>query len=121
MAVGRKVLSLRKPAEFQQVISEGKRFGGRFVLLFVRPSGTDVLRVGVSASSRAGTSVVRNRLKRLLREAVRRKAPDLRPGYDLVLIAKAAAAGRGLADVAPDVEAVLRRAGLCGGAWEEEP
>jgi len=83
------------------------------MLLFVlRRPGTDTVRLGVSASGKAGSNVVRNRLKRLLREAFRRHGESLRPGVDVVLIAKAVAAGHGLQEMAEDLGNLLIRAGL---------
>lgn len=100
---GRLVVSLGPPAEFQRIISGGGRLYGKYAVLFFARSGFDRIRLGVSASGKAGSNVVRNRCKRLLREAVRQEAAGLGPGYDLVLIAKASAAGRGLIDIAADV------------------
>jgi ribonuclease P protein component len=92
------------------------------VILFGLRSGGESIRLGVSASGKAGSHVVRNRLKRILREAARREAQVLGPGYDVVLIAKASAAGQGLWDIAGDVRSLfsrleLNRAGQ-GGAGE---
>lgn len=113
---GRLVTTLGPPAEFQRVISSGGRLHGRYALLFFARSDREGIRLGVSASNRAGTNVVRNRLRRLLREAVRQEAEGLGAGagYDLVLIAKASAVGHGLADVAGDVRRLFSE--LAGGS-----
>jgi ribonuclease P protein component len=70
-------------------------------------------RYGVIAGRKSGGSVQRNRLKRVTREALRALHPELRPGYDLVIII------RGTVDELPGSEAarqllarMLRRAGL---------
>jgi ribonuclease P protein component len=54
-------------------------------------------RVGLTVSSQVGGSVVRNRIKRRLREAVRRELSAL-PAVDLVVVARASAAGAGVAE-----------------------
>lgn len=106
-----RLVSLGSPTEFQRVVAEGGRFSGRFVLLFARSAPeTGAVRVGVSASGRAGSKVIRNRLKRLLREASRRCVEDLGPGADVVLIAKAGAVGHRLEELEADVRELFRRA-----------
>lgn len=62
-------------------------------------------RVGLTVSSRVGGAVVRNRIRRLLREAVRHELAAL-PAVDLVLVARASAVDAGVADF----RAWLRRA-----------
>ncbi len=63
--------------------------------------------VGFTVSRRVGGAVVRNRVKRWLREAVRRQKAALPEGTDLVLIARPAAAGAGYEAIFRDVGAVL--------------
>lgn len=106
---GLRVLSVGRPAEFQRVVSDGGRHQGRYVLLFVRRSGRGVIRLGVSASGKVETKVARNRLRRLLREAARREKDVLGPGFDIVLIAKASAAGRGLDEISADLRGLFAR------------
>ena len=67
-------------------------------------------RCGFTAGRRVGSAVRRNRARRLLREAVRARQADLAPGWDLVFIARPALAQSRLAEVAPVVEQLLRRA-----------
>jgi ribonuclease P protein component len=68
--------------------------------------------VGFSVGKRIGKAVARNHTKRLLRETVRQRLPAIRPGYDLILIARAPIATATLREVAAAVEQLLRRSQL---------
>jgi ribonuclease P protein component len=63
------------------------------------------LRVGITVSKKVGNAVLRNRVKRWLREFVRRRRDRLPHGYDLVIIARPSAAGlRSYAEVERDLK-----------------
>lgn len=83
---------LRARAEFQKVYSEGQRYDGRLMAVFLRANAAAKHRLGVTASTKAiGKSVDRVRAKRLLRELFRRSASELgtlRGRYDWVINAK---------------------------------
>lgn len=83
---------LRKPGEFRRVYAEGKQLKGRFMTVFIMPSATAVQRLGITASKKAiGNAVMRNRAKRLLREAFRLSRAELESletKYDWVLNAR---------------------------------
>lgn len=80
--------------------------GDYFLLLFVRG---DVPRIGITVSSKVGKSVVRNRIKRWVREYVRRHKGELPPG-DSVIVAKASAAEAEHRDIDADLARIMRRA-----------
>jgi ribonuclease P protein component len=84
-----KARRVRKRADFVRIQSVGARASTRhFLLLLERRAEEGPSRLGVVASRKIGGAVLRNRVKRLLREAFR-KAPGLiPPRFDVVIIAR---------------------------------
>jgi ribonuclease P protein component len=75
---------IRAREDFQRVYETGRRLSGRLMTLFVGPNTTGHPRLGIAATRKMGSAVVRNRAKRLARELFRHhKPPD---GLDIVLI-----------------------------------
>ncbi len=82
------------------------------MVLVACPNESGVTRVGITAGKRIGNAVVRNRAKRLMREAVRTHYAHMAPGWDLMLIARAAIVPVKMHEVATALEALLRQARL---------
>ncbi|WP_202081570.1 ribonuclease P protein component [Caldalkalibacillus salinus] len=84
-----KDLRLRKNEEFQKVFKKGSSVANRQLVLYVCPNKeTDRFRLGVSISKRVGHAVVRNRLKRQLKEAVKSQEHLISNGYDMIIIVR---------------------------------
>jgi ribonuclease P protein component len=83
---------LSRSSDFQRIYRQGSSTASRFLVLysFKRPTeaGTEGPRLGLSVSKKLGGAVVRNRVKRLLREAFQACAGHLAEEYDLVVIAR---------------------------------
>jgi len=83
---------LSRSSDFRRIYRQGSSTASRFLVLysFKRPAETDAEgpRLGLSVSKKLGGAVVRNRVKRLLREAFQGCAGHLSEEYDLVVIAR---------------------------------
>ncbi len=77
---------LTKNSEFKRVIEQKIRFSDGFLILFAAENSLEIPRLGVAVSKRFGNAVVRNRLKRLLREVFRQKQIEIPSGFDYVLM-----------------------------------
>lgn len=84
---------LRRPYEFERVRKRGRTWSTPLVVLAVLPNDLGRNRYGFAVGRRIGKAAARNRVKRWLREAVRHLHPSLRPGYDMVFIARGPLAG----------------------------
>lgn len=102
--------------EWQAVFTDGTRLSGRYAILWWRRRERIGRKAGFSAGKRAGPPVVRNRARRLLREAYRRMKHSIPDDCHVVLIAQSATAEAGYHEVARELQKLLRRAGL----WKED-
>ena len=104
-------MRLQKRADYLAVQAEGAKTHGRHVLGIARERTDSQLagRLGLTVTKKVGNAVVRNRIKRMLREWMRLHGWVPR-GWDLVLVAKDSAA-RQLHpdDFAPDLTKILRQ------------
>lgn len=76
--------SLGRNKHFQAVYRRGKRQGGRFLVLTYLKARE--LKVGFSVSSKVGNAVVRNRVRRMLRDDFRHLRPELLPGRYVISV-----------------------------------
>ena len=63
----------------------------RLLVLYIRENGLLVNRLGISISRKVGKAVLRNRIKRLIKEQIRLNKGKISPGYDLIIVVRAAA------------------------------
>jgi ribonuclease P protein component len=83
-----KAARLRRRAEFLGVQRDGRRRHTSHLVFVLRFASGARSRLGVTVSKRVGNAVVRNRVKRFLREVFRLRQGHIAPALDLVVIAK---------------------------------
>jgi ribonuclease P protein component len=104
---------LRRAADFRRVRDQaGRGIPHPLLVLFVVPNDAGQTRVGITVSGRVGKAVVRNRARRRIRAALDARLGRIRPGLDLVILARPAIAQAAWADIAGALDQVLGRAGL---------
>ena len=107
MAVGR---ALTKRAQYLAVYKSGKAWVNNLIVMRAFPNECEFTRYGFSVTKNVGKAVVRNRVKRLLKE-ISRTIP-IRPGWDIVFISRPEAAKADYHKLRKSVEGLLYRADL---------
>ena len=104
---------LSRASEFARLKREGTSYHGKLIVLSVLKAEPDTeTRIGLITSRRVGGAVVRNRVRRRLREIVRAVRPQMRRGLHIVLVARASAAKADFAALRIDVLALAQRCAI---------
>ena len=84
-------VSLKENAVFRRLYYRGNSAGSRYMVVYCRPNGTKTSRLGFTVSTKLGHAVVRNRVRRRLREIYRLNEGRFKPGWDLVVVVRSRA------------------------------
>lgn len=120
-AAMRRHLRLHRKEDFYRLKTTGRVWRHPFFVLSVTPNGLPHNRYGFVTSKQLGSAVIRNRTRRLLREAVRHTHPNLVPGYDMAWVARGPVVGQPFQAVLKAVITLLHQAGLWQPPGEFEP
>ncbi len=90
----KKTVSLNKNTMFLRVYSKGRSSANRYLAVYtLKAKRVPGVRLGITVSKKVGCAVVRNRIKRLIRESYRLSEDKIKNGADIVVVARRNAAG----------------------------
>ena len=106
-------VSLKLNKEFKRVYSHGNSAVGSYLVVYAlknrRFAGT---RLGITVSKTVGKAVVRNRIRRLIRECYRKYELNIKVGYDIVIVARKRAVDKSLSQIDKDLGYAMRKLSL---------
>ncbi len=97
---------------FRETYAQGRRWIGRFMVLWLREGEGAALRLGVVSGKKVGPAVQRNKARRRLREAYRRNRDRFSGPFDVILIARKGASIAPWDDLVTELLDLAQQAGL---------
>ncbi|WP_246944317.1 ribonuclease P protein component [Bacillus pinisoli] len=102
---------IKKNEDFQAVFQKGASTANRQFVIYVKDQpNQSSFRIGLSVSKKIGNAVVRNRIKRLIRQVMFEFKDSIKEGKDLVIIARKPTADMDYHEVKSSLEHVCKRA-----------
>ena len=80
--------SLKKNTDFGRLYKSGKSYANKYLVIYTSENNSDRNRLGISVSKKVGNSVVRHRVKRLIKESYRLHEEMFNSGLDIAVIAR---------------------------------
>jgi ribonuclease P protein component len=100
---------LQKDRDFESVFKKGKTLSDKFLFLKVKKNDLQVSRFGLIIGKKiSNKAVIRNRLKRQLREIIKNNLFNIKPGFDIVVITKSEIINKNYQEIKNDLEKLLK-------------
>ena len=106
---------LSSPEDFAALQGHGSVRSNDLLVVRIRRTDLEATRFGFSTGRKLGGAVVRNRIRRRIREALRVMAPSFQPGWDVLIIARPPAIVADHQALMTALSNLLRRGGVLGG------
>lgn len=100
---------LKKRKDFTGVYRKGRSFQGKFVVLCYRKTTKTPYRVGFTVSKKVGKAVIRNQVRRRLKEIVRLHPEVFQSGIDYIYVARSIASDASYASLEKEVLSLAKR------------
>lgn len=111
----RQISSLKKASDFREVFSQGHRIDGKLFSVCIRKNNSYNFRIGLAVSRKIGNAVLRNRVRRIYREALRKismerlTAGGPQPAYDVIFLGRKTSVSAKMADVYEELKDIMEK------------
>lgn len=103
---------LKENRDYRRAYTRGKSYVSSDLVTYVNKNNINNLRIGITTGKKIGKAVERNRSRRIIREALGKLYPDIKPGYDLVFVARGKTPYRKSTDIYRSMRKHLSDSGL---------
>ena len=88
-------VTVQKNHEFRRIYRRGKTAVGPGLVIYCQKNREGLSRLGITVSTKLGKAVVRNRVRRQIREIYRLNRPTMKAGWDVIVVARMRAVNMG--------------------------
>ena len=106
--------SLTENYEFRRVYGRGKSAGTVHIVAYVLPNRRAYNRLGITVSAKVGKAVLRNKIRRRLKEIYRLEEPSILAGFDIVIVARVKAGESDYHTLRRDFLRLAKKLGILG-------
>ena len=108
----KKTVSIKENKDFKRLYYRGKNVANEYLAVYSRRFGGKGCRLGITVSAKIGKAVVRNRIRRLIKESYRLMEDEVRPGWDIVVVARGRAAHAVFGEISSSLKKALSKSGV---------
>ena len=106
-----KIISINENSDFKRLYYRGKSCVKKRLVLYYKKNRFTFNRLGITVSPKVGNAVIRNRIKRLIKENYR-LTENLVQGYDIVIVARKCSCNSDFYEIGKDLESAIYESGL---------
>ena len=99
MVLNMELVTIKENKDFRRVYMRGSSYASGILVTYVIRNRSKITRIGITTGKKIGKAVLRNRSRRIIREAFREISDDVKTGYDIVIVARPAAKGSSYFDI----------------------
>ncbi len=108
----KKTEAIKQSRVFKSLYYRGGSIASRCLVIYYRKNKRSINRLGLTVSKKIGNAVIRNRIKRLIKENYRLREDSLKTGYDIIFVARRACPGKSFHEIGGDMDYILGKSGL---------
>ncbi|MBF1050617.1 MAG: ribonuclease P protein component [Peptostreptococcaceae bacterium] len=102
---------IKKDKKFKYIYTNGKSFANKKLVMYYIKNNEEKLQIGISISKKVGKAVVRNRLRRLIKENIR-LSENIKNGYSIIFLARVGADDLNFDTIKSSMNHILRKCEL---------
>ena len=108
----RNTVSLKKNSDFRRLYYRGGSVVSDCLVIYYKRNRDKESRLGITVSKKVGNAVVRNRVRRLIKESYRLNEDGIKQGFDVVVVARSSAKGASFRKISSALMYLIRKSGL---------